>query len=122
MNLEELRKQIDEIDSEMMILFKKRMSVSLQIGEYKRANNVPILDASREFEMMFKKKKELKEILVCGVESKEAKKGFATGLVIAEGANHARDVAKFEDEGRAWSILYKKISICYQFAANASKR
>ena len=61
MNLEELRKQIDKIDAEMMILFKKRMSVSKAIGDYKKANNVPILDASREFEMMFKKKKELND-------------------------------------------------------------
>jgi len=64
MNLEELRKQIDEIDKEMMVLFKKRMSVSKQIGEYKRVNNVPILDVAREIEIMNKKKKELNDELL----------------------------------------------------------
>ncbi len=64
MNLDELRLQIDEIDKEMMVLFKKRMGVSLLIGEYKRANNVPILDAKREFEILYKKKKELNDDLL----------------------------------------------------------
>lgn len=52
-----------------------------------------------------KKKKELKEILVCGVSSKDAKKGFATGLVIADGANHARDVANTPGDDMTPSIL-----------------
>ncbi len=61
MNLEELREQIDKIDKEMMVLFKKRMGISLQISAYKKANDLPILDAKREFEIIFKKKKELND-------------------------------------------------------------
>jgi monofunctional chorismate mutase len=61
MNLEELREQIDIIDKEMMVLFKRRMGISLQISEYKKANDMPILDAKREFEIIFKKKKELND-------------------------------------------------------------
>lgn len=46
--LVELRKQIDEIDEEMAKLFVKRMKVVYEVGEYKRQNNLPILDSSRE--------------------------------------------------------------------------
>lgn len=38
-------------------------------------------------------KKELKEILVCGLESKEAKSGFARGEIVGTYTNKARDIA-----------------------------
>jgi len=40
-----------------------------------------------------KKDRVLKEIVVCGVVSKEAKRGFASGLTVATAANLARDIA-----------------------------
>lgn len=46
--LELLRKQIDEIDQEICLLFKKRMGVVKKIGEYKKSNSLDVLDASRE--------------------------------------------------------------------------
>ncbi len=52
MNLESLRKQIDQIDHEMMNLFKKRMNVSAQIGEYKKLNALPVFDEKREKELL----------------------------------------------------------------------
>lgn len=59
MNLEELRKQIDEIDQKMMSLFKDRMLVSQKIGEFKKTNKLPILDMNREQDILNQRKAEL---------------------------------------------------------------
>ncbi len=48
MELQELRKQIDEIDRSLVELFIKRMSCSANVAEYKREHGLPVLDASRE--------------------------------------------------------------------------
>jgi len=45
--LDKLRGQIDEIDSEVIELLSRRMQISDQIGEVKKANNVAILQGSR---------------------------------------------------------------------------
>ncbi len=47
-DLDNLRKQIDEIDTELVKLFERRMEQSLQIAEYKIRENIPILDEERE--------------------------------------------------------------------------
>jgi monofunctional chorismate mutase len=59
MNLDELRKAIDEIDLEMMELFKKRMELSYMVGEYKKENHLPILDLAREKEILKTRKNQL---------------------------------------------------------------
>ena len=46
--LEQYRREIDRIDGELVKLFLERMAVTGQVGEYKRANGIPVLDASRE--------------------------------------------------------------------------
>ena len=46
-NLEDLIKKIDKIDSELMPLFTERMKCSAEVAEYKRANNMPVLDKKR---------------------------------------------------------------------------
>jgi len=48
MDLQDLRGKIDEIDDELVTLFTKRMEISAQIAEYKKANNLPILMPARE--------------------------------------------------------------------------
>ena len=45
---DELRSEIDRIDREMIKLFEQRMKITAEIAEYKRANNIPVLDRSRE--------------------------------------------------------------------------
>ena len=50
--LENLRKQIDEIDAELLPLFLKRMDCSAAIAKYKKANNLPVLDRVREKEIL----------------------------------------------------------------------
>jgi len=46
--LEELRKEIDEIDAELPGLLMKRMDVSRRVGEYKRAKGLQVYDPARE--------------------------------------------------------------------------
>lgn len=48
MDLQSLRTKIDDIDRELIRLFEDRMDVAAQIAAWKRENNVPVLDASRE--------------------------------------------------------------------------
>ena len=46
-DLNELRREIDGIDRELVKLFEKRMEVSAQIGAYKASRGMPVLDAAR---------------------------------------------------------------------------
>ena len=46
--LEDLRKEIDECDNEIIRLLKKRMEISRDIGIIKKENNLPIYDEKRE--------------------------------------------------------------------------
>ena len=50
--LEEARKSINEIDKEMAALFVKRMEAAKLISEYKMERGLPILDQSRENEVI----------------------------------------------------------------------
>lgn len=46
-DLAELRGEIDDIDSELLQLLARRMEVSAQIGEYKKNNNVTVVQMDR---------------------------------------------------------------------------
>ena len=48
MRLEDSRKQIDEIDSEIVALLNRRALVSRQIGELKTRAGLPVVDIDRE--------------------------------------------------------------------------
>lgn len=48
MKLEEIRNEIDSIDKELVSLFIRRMNCAEEVAKYKKENNLPILDASRE--------------------------------------------------------------------------
>ena len=52
MTLDELRSEIDRIDSEMIRLFSTRMDVSAKIAEYKKENSLPVYDPMRESEKL----------------------------------------------------------------------
>ena len=47
-NLSKLREEIDGIDGEMIKLFERRMNIAKEVGDYKRENNLAILDEGRE--------------------------------------------------------------------------
>ena len=58
--LEEARILIDEIDSQIIDLFEKRMNAIIEVIKYKIANNMPVLDSSREVIMYEKNLKKIK--------------------------------------------------------------
>ena len=47
-NLQDLRAPIDAVDDEILRLFQERMNISSGIAEYKKANNLPVMDLKRE--------------------------------------------------------------------------
>ncbi len=53
--LDELRGQIDDIDAQLTALFLRRMEVTEQVGRWKQANGIPVLDTAREHEVLAKK-------------------------------------------------------------------
>ena len=52
MELKDLRNQIDAIDNELVQLFTKRMEISAQVADYKKANHMPIHVPAREREIL----------------------------------------------------------------------
>ena len=54
MDLQELRQQINEIDEQLVPLFLKRMGLSTEVAKYKQAHNKPVLDKTRERELLKK--------------------------------------------------------------------
>lgn len=52
MDILELRQQINAIDDELTALFNKRMNVSLEVAKYKIENNMPVLDKTRERQLL----------------------------------------------------------------------
>ena len=53
--LDELRREIDAIDRQMTELFRRRMEVTRQVGEYKLARGLPVLDQARERQVLAEK-------------------------------------------------------------------
>ena len=51
-DLNSLRKEIDGIDRQLVALFEQRMAVTQQVGRYKLANNIPVLDRIREEQVL----------------------------------------------------------------------
>ena len=50
-----MRKQIDELDNQLMELLAKRMKVCREIGEYKKEHNMTVLQTSRYNEILNKR-------------------------------------------------------------------
>jgi chorismate mutase len=51
-NLSELRRQIDQIDEQLLELLAKRMRISREIGVYKKEHNMPVLQSPRYNEIL----------------------------------------------------------------------
>lgn len=67
--LEQLRGDIDAIDRKIVDLMKRRMETVAQVAEYKKANNMPVLDTSRERALLSKVGQEAGEELADYVQS-----------------------------------------------------
>ena len=51
-DLSEIRTEIDEIDSQLIALFKRRMDCAKEVGYYKKEKNIPVLNQKREDEIL----------------------------------------------------------------------
>lgn len=45
--LEDLRKQIDALDHQILLLLARRIKIAQKTGEFKKKQNLPFLDAER---------------------------------------------------------------------------
>ena len=54
-DIQMLRKQIDELDNDLMSLLAKRMRVCREIGQYKKEHNMTVLQANRYNEILEKR-------------------------------------------------------------------
>jgi len=52
MNLTEIRKNIDKIDTGILELLVERMKIMKEVLKYKQENNLPIFDVQREREVL----------------------------------------------------------------------
>ena len=52
MSLEDIRKDIDRIDKELVLLLKERMNCSLKVAEIKKTESLPIYHPAREQEIL----------------------------------------------------------------------
>lgn len=67
--LEQLRGDIDAIDRQIVDLMKQRMETVAQVAEYKKANNIPVLDSGRERDLLSKVGQEAGEELADYIQS-----------------------------------------------------
>ena len=54
-SIQQLRKQIDDLDNQLMEILSKRMAVCREIGHYKKEHNMTVLQASRYNEILEKR-------------------------------------------------------------------
>ena len=48
MTIDDIRQEIDRLDSELLGIFNKRAELALQIGELKKGLGLPVYDPARE--------------------------------------------------------------------------
>lgn len=68
MDLKDLRKQINEIDEQILSLFEKRMAVASQVADYKVKNGLPVFQSDREKEIIQKVRSNVSNGLENGAE------------------------------------------------------
>ena len=64
MNLNQLRKKFDKIDSKLVALIAERQSYMADIVKYKRRNNLPYYQPKREKEIIKSKKRLARKLKV----------------------------------------------------------
>ena len=63
MELNDIRAKIDAIDDELVSLFARRMDLALEVAKYKRQNGTPVLNKSREREIISRVTEQVPESL-----------------------------------------------------------
>ena len=58
MDIKDARKQIDTIDTQLVELFKQRLSIIKSIGKFKDEHHLPLIDEDRDHEIISSLKSE----------------------------------------------------------------
>ncbi len=61
-SLQQLRKQIDNLDNELLEILNKRMRVACEIGQYKKEHRMPVVQAGRYDDLMSLRVKQAQEM------------------------------------------------------------
>jgi len=48
LDIDQIRKEIDRLDNELLRIFNERASLALKIGEIKKERGIPVYDPARE--------------------------------------------------------------------------
>ncbi len=59
--IENLRNKIDNIDNKLIKLLEERFEIAIEIANYKKSNNIPIIQKDRENIILNKVKKTTKD-------------------------------------------------------------
>lgn len=59
--LEDIRRELDAVDRDMVRLFEQRMGLAGQVAAYKLAHGLPVLDRSREEQVLASRTAMLKD-------------------------------------------------------------
>ncbi len=62
--LNELRREMDEMDERLLDILSKRMAISREIGRYKMENNIPVLQPLRYDKMVTRRVSQAAELMV----------------------------------------------------------
>ena len=54
MDLQDYRNQLDQIDDQLVALFRQRMETVRQVADYKKEHNAPVLNAGRERDILYR--------------------------------------------------------------------
>lgn len=85
--LEKIREQIDQLDDELLQLLSKRMRLADKIGEYKKENNITILQTNRWNKIL---KKAMRDMQKLGLSEEFIKKYF--DAIHLESINHQNNI------------------------------
>jgi len=102
MELERIRREIDAIDDELTKLFIKRMNLSDHAAKYKKENNLPVLNAEREQEILSRAAQK------AGPELSSYSEDFFNGLLAVSRLYQRGRMNKFGLAGADLSYSYSK--------------
>lgn len=51
-DLQQIRQELDQVDRQIVALFEERMTLCREVAEYKLAHDMPVLDRSREEQVL----------------------------------------------------------------------
>ena len=113
-SLENARKEINRIDSEMAKLFEERMGCAAIIAEYKKENNLPIFDQKREKELIKKNSELIENENLKGdyvkflLQVMNVSKDYQRRII---GRDHSKDVIPVSFGDRSYDIHVKRGSL-----------